>query len=418
MFQKSHSLIGGAMIIAGTAIGAGMFANPTATAGLWFTGSILALLYTWWCMTTSGLMILEANLHYPTGASFSTIVRDLLGNTMNLINSLSLVFVLYILTYAYITSGGGITENLLNQILTTDEKTVELGRSYGSLIFCLILASFVWLSTKAVDRFTTVLIIGMVVAFFLSTTGLLTSVKPEVLLNTVALHEQHYVPYALTALPVCLVSFGFHGNVPSLVKYYDRDAKRVQKAIILGTVLALIIYVLWQLAIQGNLPRHEFAPVIAKDGDIAALLGALNRYIQTDYMAVILNFFAYMAIASSFLGVTLGLFDYIADLCKFDDSVMGRTKTTLITFLPPLLLSLNYPFGFVIAIGYAGLAATVWAAIVPALLARACRKKFPHQSYQAWGGNFMIYFIILFGLLNIMAQIASQYGLLPVFTGE
>ena len=51
MFQKSHSLIGGAMIIAGTAIGAGMFANPTATAGVWFTGSILALLYTWWCMT-------------------------------------------------------------------------------------------------------------------------------------------------------------------------------------------------------------------------------------------------------------------------------------------------------------------------------------------------------------------------------
>ena len=186
MNQKIPSLLGGAMIIAGTAIGAGMFANPTATAGLWFVGSILALIYTWFCMTTSGLMILEANLHYPTGASFSTIVKDLLGNSMNIINSLSLVFVLYILTYAYITSGGGITENLLNQLLTTDSNAVELGRSYGSLIFCLILAAFVWLSTKAVDRFTTVLIFGMVVAFFLSTTGLLTSVKTEVLFNTIA----------------------------------------------------------------------------------------------------------------------------------------------------------------------------------------------------------------------------------------
>lgn len=275
-----------------------------------------------------------------------------------------------------------------------------------------------WLSTKAVDRLSTLLIAGMVVAFFLSTSGLLLSVKTEVLLNSIAVGEQHYFPYAIAALPVCLVSFGFHGNVPSLVKYYNRDAKRVQKAIILGTLLALVIYILWQLAIQGNLPRKEFAPVIAKDGDIAALLGALNRYIQTDYMAVILNFFAYMAIASSFLGVTLGLFDYIADLCKFDDSVLGRTKTTIITFLPPLLLSLNYPFGFVIAIGYAGLAATIWAAIVPALLARACRKKFPNQAYQVSGGNFVIYFIILFGLLNIVAQLASQYGLLPVFTGE
>ena len=103
--KKSPSLLGGAMIIAGTAIGAGMLANPTSTAGVWFIGSILALVYTWFCMTTSGLMILEANLHYPTGSSFDTIVKDLLGKGWNIINGLSVAFVLYILTYAYITSG-------------------------------------------------------------------------------------------------------------------------------------------------------------------------------------------------------------------------------------------------------------------------------------------------------------------------
>ena len=177
--QKSPSLLGGAMIIAGTAIGAGMLANPTSTAGVWFIGSILALIYTWFCMTTSGLMILEANLHYPTGSSFDTIVKDLLGKSWNTINGLSVAFVLYILTYAYITSGGGITQNLLNQAFSSAESAVDIGRTSGSLIFCLILAAFVWLSTKAVDRFTTVLIVGMVVAFFLSTTGLLSSVKQQ-----------------------------------------------------------------------------------------------------------------------------------------------------------------------------------------------------------------------------------------------
>ena len=80
------------MIIAGTAIGAGMLANPTSTAGVWFIGSILALVYTWFCMTTSGLMILEANLHYPTGSSFDTIVKDLLGKGWNIINGLSVAF--------------------------------------------------------------------------------------------------------------------------------------------------------------------------------------------------------------------------------------------------------------------------------------------------------------------------------------
>ena len=114
----------------------------------------------------------------------------MLGKGWNIINGLSVAFVLYILTYAYITSGGGITQNLLNQAFGSAESAVDIGRTSGSLIFCFILAAFVWLSTKAVDRFTTVLIVGMVVAFFLSTAGLLSSVKTEVLFNTIAEGEQ------------------------------------------------------------------------------------------------------------------------------------------------------------------------------------------------------------------------------------
>jgi aromatic amino acid transport protein len=417
MTKKQHSLFGGAMIIAGGTIGAGMLANPTSTAGVWFLGSLVLLAYTWFCMTSSGLMLLEANLHYPTGASFDTIVKDLLGQGWNVINGLSVAFVLYILTYAYITSGGGITEGFINQLLSSEQHTVQIGRVSGSLIFCLVLAVFVWFSTKAVDRFTTVLIGGMVIAFILSVAGLISSVKVEVLFDSVVQGEQQYLPYMLGALPVCLVSFGFHQNVPSLVKYYERDANRVMKSVFFGTAIALAVYVLWQLAVQGNLPRAEFAPVIEKGGDIAVLLQALGKYIQTDFIALALRFFAYLAIATSFLGVTLGLFDYIADLCKFDDSRSGRTKTALITFLPPLLLSLAFPFGFVLAIGYAGLAATIWAVIVPALLAKASRRKFAQSNYLVYGGNFMIYFVILFGLLNIAAQLAMQFGYLPEFRG-
>ena len=409
--KKIPSLLGGAMIIAGTAIGAGMLANPTSTAGIWFVGSIIILFYTWFCMTTSGLMLLEANLHYPTGASFDTIVTDLLGKRWNILNGLSVAFVLYILTYAYITSGGSITENAINSL----QGEIQISRSTGSLLFCLVLGLFVWLSTKAVDRISTILIGGMVIAFFLSTTGLLSSVNINTLLDNQNENTPAHLPYLLTALPVCLVSFGFHGNVPSLVKYYNREGRRVMQSIFIGTLLALFIYILWQMAVQGNLPRDKFAPVIAKGGEVAALLEALSAYIPVKYIGIALNFFAYMAIASSFLGVTLGLFDYIADLLKQPDTPWGRAKTALLTFLPPLLLSLQFPYGFVIAIGYAGLAATLWAAIVPALLVKASRKKFPESSYKVYGGKGMIYFIIFFGLINIIAQIGIQMGIIPTF---
>ncbi len=47
---------------------------------------------------------------------------------------------------------------------------------------------------------------------------------------------------------------------------------------------------------------------------------------------LLLVVFSNFAVASSFLGVTLGLFDYLADLFGFDDSAVGRLKTALLTF--------------------------------------------------------------------------------------
>ena len=58
------SLLGGAMIIAGTTVGAGMFSLPVVGAGMWFGYSILMLLGIWFCMLMSGLLLLETNLHF------------------------------------------------------------------------------------------------------------------------------------------------------------------------------------------------------------------------------------------------------------------------------------------------------------------------------------------------------------------
>jgi tryptophan-specific transport protein len=58
---------------------------------------------------------------------------------------------------------------------------------------------------------------------------------------------------------------------------------------------------------------------------------------------------------------------------------------------------LLWPNGFLYAIGYAGLAATIWAAIVPALLARKSRKRFGSPKFRVWGGKPMIALILVFG---------------------
>lgn len=66
------------------------------------------------------------------------------------------------------------------------------------------------------------------------------------------------------------------------------------------------------------------------------LVQALSGVLNSRSLDLLLVVFSNFAVASSFLGVTLGLFDYLADLFGFDDSAMGRLKTALLT-LPRLL---------------------------------------------------------------------------------
>jgi tryptophan-specific transport protein len=401
------SVLGGAMIIAGTAVGAGMFSIPIVTSGVWFSGSVALLIYTWFCMLISGLMILEATMNYPAGASFHTVVKDLLGKGWNTLNGLSITFVLYILTYAYISAGGSIIAHTLEGVFGANQ-------TLSGLVFAIIVAFIVWLSTRAVDRLSTILIGGMVITFVLSVGDMFTHVQPAVLFNQGG-SDANYLPYALAALPYLLTSFGYHGNVPGLVKYYQKDSGAVVRSLVYGTLLALAIYILWQYVIQGNIARDAFKQVIAEGGNIGSLLKQMGNVSSSYAVGQLLNAFSYMALASSFLGVSLGLFDFLADFFKFKDNQAGRTKSALVTFVPPTLAALLFPNGFLYAIGFAGLAATIWAVIVPAMMARASRRRFPQASYRAPGGQGMILFIILFGAINAVAHVLTLLDLLPVF---
>ncbi len=406
--KAARSALGGAMIIAGTAVGAGMLSIPIATSGVWFAGSIALLVYTWFCMYVSGLMLLECNLHYQEGAGFHTMITDLLGKRWNFINGLSILFVLYILTYAYISGGSSI---LVQHI----PSSFGISQPVVGLIFALVVAFIVWLSTKAVDRVNTILIGAMAISFVLSVGKIFTAVEPDILLNQQDA-QASYAPYALAALPYLLASFGFHGNIPGLVKYYHKNTRTIIRSLLYGTLFALVIYILWQYVIQGTIPRQDFKIIIAKGSNVGDLYAQLQSYdLISVFAQQMLTFFGYMALASSFLGVSLGLLDYIADFFRFDDSQGGRFKSAVITFLPPIIGGTLFPNGFIYAIGYAGLAATIWAVITPALAVYRSRQRFENTSYRVPGGNLMIAFIILFGIISALAQILAILNLIPVY---
>ncbi|WP_421292842.1 aromatic amino acid transporter [Aeromonas taiwanensis] len=399
------SVIGGACIIASVCVGAGMLGLPSAGAGAWTTWSSLAIILTMVIMTVSGWMLLEAFKPYALTASFNSVTRDLLGHKINVFNNLTVYFVGGILLYAYITSSGLILGGLLG-----------IDSQLASVLFVLAFSWFVWHSTRAVDRISVVLIAFMVLSFVFGVSGLASKIDTAMLFSTVA-EELGQAPYALAMLPVALTSFGYHHSVASMRAYYGEEHKAKQ-AILGGTLIALALYLLWLLSIFGNLPRSAFGPVIAKGGDVDVLLGALASVIESRQVSQAINLFSMAAILSSFIGVGLGVFDYLADLFKFDNSRQGRAKSWAVTFLPPLAFSLLFPFGFVVAIGYAGAAATVWACIIPALLAKKSRELAPEEAgFRAPGGQPMILAVIVFGVLTAIFHLMAMANLLPVYTG-
>lgn len=404
--DKPPSLAAGITIVAGTAVGAGMFSLPVVSAGMWFSWSILLLAFTWFFMYHSSLMIMEVNLNYEPGASFDTFVRDTLGPRWNLLNSLTLTFVLYILTYAYVSGGGSIVSHTLSSV-----TGIHLPGKLAGLIFAVGLAAFVWFSTALVGRMTTILVGGMIITFALTASGLTARVQLPILLD----NRPEYALFTLAAIPYFLTSFGYHGNVPSLIKYYGRDPRRVRLCLLYGSLISLLVYSAWHVVTLGNISRPDFKPIIAAGGNIGDLVGALAGVADEENLTSLLSAFANMAVVSSFLGVTLGLFDFIADKFKFDDSRGGRFKTALLTFVPPTLGGLIFPNGFLYAIALAGLCACMWGAIIPALAVKASRKKYGNPHYRVWGGDALVYLIMSYGGLLIVCYFLAAIEILPVY---
>lgn len=404
--KKKPSLLVGAAIIAGATVGAGMFSLPVVTSGMWFIWSMLALVVSWFLLYNSGLMIVETNLNYPRGASFDTFVKDTLGAKWNMFNGITFAFVLYVLTYAYISGGGSIVSHTIEASIGLTLPPVAAG-----LTFAFGLAFIVWISTAMVGRINAIIVGGMVITFLLSMGEFTTRIQLPILMDS----KVEYIPYIFAALPYFLASYGFHATIPSVMKYYGKDPERIQKSVLYGSLFSLVVYALWLMVTQGNIGREEFIPIIQSGGNIGDIVGALNKVGGSANLSAMVNAFANMAVVSSFLGVSLGLFDFIADKFKFGDDGIGRLKTAAITFIPPTIGGVFFPNGFLYAIGLVGLVGMVMTNLMPALCVRASRKKYENNEFRVWGGDRLINIILIYTAFLAICFVFTASGVLPTF---
>ena len=384
------------LIVAGTTIGAGMLALPIASAGLGFTTAILLIIGCWLLMSYTALLMLELHQYASRDATLNTLAKTWLGKKGQYIANFSMVFLFYALCAAYIAGGGVQLQERINTGLN-----VNMAPQLASVILAVVIACVVTLGTNKVDKFNRVLFtIKMIVLgslFYM----LSPYIKTHHLLEMPV--EQGLV---LSALPVIFTSFGFHGSIPSIVKYVGLNINVLRKVMIAGAALPLFIYIFWQLLSQGIMSQEDLLNSEGLTGFIASIANIAHN----PDVATAVKLFADLALATSFLGVSLGLFDFFADAFGKGNSQMQRAKTALITFTPPLGFALFYPQGFIMALGYAAIALVVLAIFLPVAMVYKQRTTSNKLGYKVKSGNLGLGIAALCGIVIIAAQFMQMLG--------
>lgn len=401
--------LGCTLVAAGTAIGAGTLALPLVVAGMGFEVATLVFIGIWALMWVSGLLTLEVNLAFqPPRNSYATMAEATLGQTGKWATYVLFILLLYTLTAAYMTGGASLLQA---------GCTLLLGGSLplwaNAVLYTLCLGAIVACSTRAVDLFNrglfsvkTVLMVALFVVLL-----------PQI--DVSALLSQVDWQYAGVGIPVILTAFGFHIVIPSITQYMGHDVPRLKKVLLFGSLIPLMVYLIWVACMIGTIPyqgEHSLAQIVKSTASVQALMFTLNAIQHSPWMSAAINIFSHVIIATSFLGVSLSLFDFLRD--KEHERLPHRGRTALLTFIPPLAVVVFYPNAFIQLLSYASIFVSVILIILPAIMAWRLRILPELRSpYTVPGGRPVLVVVIILGLVLIGTELARMAGFFPTWPG-
>jgi tyrosine-specific transport protein len=378
--------LGATLIVAGTTIGAGMLAQPMTSSGFGYCSSIILLIGMWVYMLISAGITVE--ISGGVGQSIAVLAEKKLGRIAKYVAASSMLVLFWSLLWCYISGGSSI----LHQGIVT-----SIPIPFVIVAFTVVFGLSVATCTAAVDYSNRFIFLIKIVVLVVILSGLISFVRLDNLFSPSgkAQLSLHHV------IPVFFTAYGFHGSIPFLIKYLDGDKKSIYTSLILGSMIPLVVYIIWQtvtLGIIGN----------SLDGteDVGLFIHRLTTQTGHSYLTILTNAFAFLAIVTSFLGVALGLFDYISEWFKTVD-ILSRIKITTLTFGLPLILALIYPDGFIMALGCAAVALSILAVVLPCLIALKQSRGVQHnQSF--WTSLLLNKALVVLILLGGIAVIAIE----------
>lgn len=388
---KSGTILGGSLLVAGTSIGGGMLALPVLTSPTGFIPSLVVYFFCWIFMACTGLLFLEISLWMHKDANIVSMAERTLGPFGKIFAWIVYLFLFYCLTVAYIVGCGDLI------VQAFGGKIPEWA---GSLLFLILFGSFVYAGARVVGKLNIFLMLGLGLSFL----AFLFLGFPYV--NTDLLQFRDW-PKAILALPIAFTSFAYQGIIPTLVEYMHYDAKKTRIAIITGSFIPLITYIIWQALIQGVIPTNGPGGLSEALANGQNAVQPFKNFIQSSSVYLVGQYFAFFALITSFFGVTLGLMDFLSDGLKIKKTSTGKILLCLLIFIPPLIISYTHPHIFLSALDYAGgYGCALLLGLLPILMVWSGRYRLGLSAeYALPGGKIMLLLLAAFVLFELACEI-------------
>lgn len=381
-------LVGSTLLVAGTSIGLGLLSLPILTASSGFFPSLVIYIVCWAFMLATGLLILEACIWMPKRANLITLSARLLGKWGKRLCWVLYLFLFSCLLIAHITGGAEVISNETHGTWPT---------WMNPLAYAAVFSAIVYLGILWVDRVNVILMIALLISFIMF------FVPSFPFIHKSFLNRMNW-DGAWFAFPFIFTAFGYQNLVPTLFNYMNRNVKKTRLALMMGTLLALLVFVAWEFLILGVVPLEGKSGLKQALASSQGVINPLIHYIHHPSLVKIGQALSFFAMTTSYLGISIAFVDFLLDGLKVHHKKDARGYVCLLIFLIPTLIACVIPDPFIRVLFFGGgLATLILWGILPILMIWSGRY---HEGYslmhtQVPGGKIILTLMFVFIVFTI-----------------
>lgn len=350
-------MINAIMMIVSTSVGMGILGLPIVTYSSGFIPTIFSFVLAWVFMTLAAFYILDVKMSVRGHYSLASMIKLTLGKPGHYFASTIILLLLYALLSTYLMAAVAWLKLLVPSLGDYSECIIAL---FFTLFFVMIMIC----SERWLYNINNLLGMGVLLAFVVMISSSLSPSQPHFL-------QQVHVREILPALPLLLTTFGFSIVVPAITEYLSYDKKLTKKAIVFGSLISLLAYVVWEWVALGNIPLqgdNSFHALKQLGDNGTGVIVALATLARHPWVIFFGKLFAFLLVITSFLGISLALLHFLSDLLHV--SLVGSRRFILATcmYIPPVVVIIFFPRAFVQFLSFAGIFVAILLGLFPALM--------------------------------------------------